>query len=72
MRSLAHEPLTRPSDTLSPSDGEREGERGFRLTLNALWNKMVCDFANHGIAGAKSRLQAGAPLNRYDTHRYTH
>jgi hypothetical protein len=24
---------------------------------------MVGDFANHGIAGAQSRLQAGAPLN---------
>jgi hypothetical protein len=33
-------PLTRPSDTFSPSDGERDGVRGFRPTLKALWNKM--------------------------------
>ncbi|MBI4661100.1 MAG: aminotransferase class V-fold PLP-dependent enzyme, partial [Verrucomicrobia bacterium] len=25
-------PLTRPADTLSPSDGERDGVRGYRVT----------------------------------------
>ena len=32
-------PLTRPADTLSPSDGERDGVRGIRRNLNALLSK---------------------------------
>jgi alpha-glucosidase len=36
--SFADQPLTRPADTLSPSDGERDGVRGVRLNLNAHGN----------------------------------
>ena len=33
-------PLTRPADTLSPSDGERDGVRAICSRMNALWYEL--------------------------------
>jgi len=52
----AKRPLTRPADTLSPSDGERAGVRGtlslllFLLAASALWQpEMGMEFHYHGL-----------------------
>ncbi len=44
LRMLVEMPLTRPTDTLSPSDGERDGVRGIRLSLKVIWNKADVEF----------------------------
>ncbi len=41
---LREDPLSRPSGTLSPSDGERAGERGLRAPKDSLWRFVVRHF----------------------------
>ncbi|MBI3877221.1 MAG: hypothetical protein HY300_14905 [Verrucomicrobia bacterium] len=41
-RGLPDQPLTRPSATLSPSDGERDGVRGRRLFVSVLLVFVLC------------------------------
>ena len=38
LKMLVEIPLTRPADTLFPSDGEREEVREVRFDLKTVWN----------------------------------
>ncbi len=56
-RSVGDQPLTRPTATLSPSDGERDGVRGFPLFQSEILNTFAytCGFSVcAALAGART------------------